>query len=249
MSKDKTYQCPLFKITKESVIIALIGLVFGLVILGVSLFQTNRQIVAQERGIDAEVDAKIPDLEESREVAASTVVPKVEYHLAYPGILPDHKLYWLKMIRDRVWGWLITDAAKKAEFYLLMADKRIGAAEALLEGGKASLGEVTASKAGNYFLKAVDKLVEAKENGKDVESLEEKLMLANVKHQQVLEELLVKASDEVKNGLLATKEHVQQAANRLVSLEGGMQEESEEEIETEVEEAIEEEASESGEGE
>ncbi len=73
--------------------------------------------------------------------------PKVDYFLAYPGMLPDHPLYFLKMARDRVWLWLTPDPLKKAELLLLFADKRLGAGKALIEGNKIKLGVTTVTKA------------------------------------------------------------------------------------------------------
>ena len=31
-----------------------------------------------------------------------TPTPEINYYLSYPGILPDHSLYLLKMVRDRL---------------------------------------------------------------------------------------------------------------------------------------------------
>src|SRR3989344_6985739 len=50
-----------------------------------------------------------------------------EYTLPYPGILPDNLLYPIKVFRDRIVSFLISDPLKKAEFNLLQADKRLQA--------------------------------------------------------------------------------------------------------------------------
>ena len=47
----------------------------------------------------------------------------IEYVLPYPGILPTHPLYFLKIVRDRIIELLISDRVNKAEFYILQADK------------------------------------------------------------------------------------------------------------------------------
>ena len=78
--------------------------------------------------------------------AKEAVTVKVEYYLPYPGILPDSPLYKIKAIRDRVQLVLTFDEVQKAERELLYADKRVGAAWALADGGKADLAVSTATK-------------------------------------------------------------------------------------------------------
>ncbi|MBU0619210.1 hypothetical protein KKD62_03160 [Patescibacteria group bacterium] len=126
---------------------------------------------------------------------------EVDYYLAYPGVLPDHPLYWLKMIRDRIWGWLIRDPYQKTEWLLLMADKRVGAAKALVEGGKVQLGLTTASKAEKYLDQAVIKFKSLKNTADNLGGLEEKLVLAIKKHQLVLETLAGRLPVEEQSGL------------------------------------------------
>ncbi|PIZ98613.1 MAG: hypothetical protein COX78_02915, partial [Candidatus Levybacteria bacterium CG_4_10_14_0_2_um_filter_35_8] len=54
------------------------------------------------------------------------------YELPYPGLLPDHPLYFLKMTRDKIIGFFISDPIKKAEFDILQSDKRLSAGVYLL---------------------------------------------------------------------------------------------------------------------
>src|SRR5438309_421306 len=49
----------------------------------------------------------------------------ISYQLPYPGMLPDNPLYFLKVIRDGVWSFLLSNPLKKADFDLLQADKRV----------------------------------------------------------------------------------------------------------------------------
>lgn len=109
---------------------------------------------------------------------------EVDYYLPYPGILPDHPLYFLKMIRDRIWLLLTTDPLKKAEVLLLFADKRIGAARVLVEGGKPELGLTTATKAEKYLEKAINQEKLAQE--KETKIFLEKIKKASLKHEEVL---------------------------------------------------------------
>lgn len=78
-----------------------------------------------EQPVEIQTTAVRTETEESQLPRAT---PPVEYALPYPGILPDHPFFFLKRIRDSVMELLISDPVKKAEFYLLQADKRLSMA-------------------------------------------------------------------------------------------------------------------------
>ncbi|MBU1322816.1 DUF4430 domain-containing protein [Patescibacteria group bacterium] len=120
-------------------------------------------------------------------VQAQTITPetKIDYYLPYPGILPDHPLYWLKMVRDRVQLWLTTDSLPKAERLLLYADKRLGAGWALVEGNKQDLGITTITKAEKYLEQAVN-LAQKLGEGEAEVKFKAKLAKAIKKHEEVL---------------------------------------------------------------
>lgn len=123
------------------------------------------------------------------ELYASSSSETVNYELPYPGLLPDNPLYLLRIIRDKTIGFLISDPVKKTEFNLLQADKRLNAGIYLFNKGKISLASSTISKAENYFSEALDKLMEAKTQGRSVSEIEEKLKSALRKHEQELRSL------------------------------------------------------------
>lgn len=127
--------------------------------------------------------------------------PKVEYYLVYPGILPDQPLYKLKMVRDRIWVWLTTDPVKKAELYLLYADKRLGAGKILIEGNKVSIGISTLWKGEKYLEKVAGEIVKAKARNLSAGLVSQKAKTAVLKHQEVLRELKEKISAERKTDL------------------------------------------------
>ena len=129
---------------------------------------------------------------------ATPAPSKVDYYLPYPGILPDHFLYPLKMIRDRVWLFLTRDSLKRTEVLLLFADKRVGAAKALIEGGQEQLGLSTITKAEKYLERAILQAEKVKAEGRDVSALYEKLTKATLKHEEILTGLLEKVSDGAK---------------------------------------------------
>ncbi|MBI3385845.1 hypothetical protein HY031_02040 [Candidatus Gottesmanbacteria bacterium] len=132
----------------------------------------------------------------SQGVATLTPTPtKVDYALPYPGILPDNPLYFLKAIRDRILDFLIVDPAKKAEFYVLQADKRLGMGAVLFEQGKAQLSEDTVSKGEKYLVQALGSAQSLKNSGKEIPGyLLDRLTKSAAKHEEILKELVAKAT-------------------------------------------------------
>jgi len=80
----------------------------------------------------------------------------VDYYLPYPGILPDHFLYPVKVIRDKILLFLTTDPMRRAERLLHFADKRIEAARLLAESGKTALAVKTAVAAEDLLGQAIN---------------------------------------------------------------------------------------------
>lgn len=126
----------------------------------------------------------------AKEEPAPATEKKQEYLLPYPGILPDHPLYFLKQIRDGIMDRLIVDPLRKAEFHILQADKRLAMGKLLKEQGKGVLAETTISKGEKYIERAVSGLSAFKSMGRPVPaSLIDRLTRAMEKHIEVLTEL------------------------------------------------------------
>jgi len=124
-----------------------------------------------------------------------------DYSLPYPGILPNHRLYPLKSVRDRVIEMFTREPNKKAELYLLYADKRINMAQMLADREEWALSETTASKAEKYLLKLRDSLNEAKEMGGSPEAgFLNKTIQAAGKHRKILRNLVKQAPQSYRPG-------------------------------------------------
>lgn len=179
-------------------------IILALITAGVVLTAANLTVRAFESG---------PEVL-SLEATASTLLKKpVEYSLPYPGVLPGSPLYPLKMVRDRLIGLLIVDKIKKADYLLLLADKRLGAGQALVEYNQLSLGETTISKGEKYLEAAVAKLYESKKEGKNISFAILKFRLATLKHEEVIAGLTGKAPDlakalEITNKVAASLEKI-----------------------------------------
>jgi hypothetical protein len=138
-------------------------------------------------------------LEKSATKSAEEKMEKVEYQLPYPGILPDNPLYFMKMLRDRITSFLISDPKKKAEFHLLSADKRLNAGVYLLDSKdlddkKIELAISTISKAENYFSESIQKVNEARSQGVEALDMQTRLKNALAKHTEVVMSLENKIS-------------------------------------------------------
>lgn len=116
---------------------------------------------------------------------------KVVYEMPYPGLLPDHPLYFLKIARDRVLEFMTRNDLKKAELHLLLSDKRVKTAEMVAKEGKITTAVDTLSKGEKYFLKAVEDLKRAKEQGGSgtVEFMD-KMQRSNKKHAEIIQQLM-----------------------------------------------------------
>ena len=131
-----------------------------------------------------------------------SVYASSEYSLPYPGILPNHRLYPLKAARDRLIEFFTRDMSKKAELYLLYADKRIYMAEMLAEQEDWELAEKTASKAEKYLLKVRYSAEASKKLGGAADvTFSPNIKQATMKHQQVIKNMIKNAPQEQKNGL------------------------------------------------
>lgn len=153
------------------------------------------------------------------------LVPTVNYPLPYPGILPGNPLYFLKVIRDKLVDFLISDPLKKATFDLTLADKRLNAGIYLFNEGsnEYNLAESTISKDENYFVMALNEAKAAKQQGEDISSISNQLLMSSEKHQEVISGLIGEISG-VNSSLtirlkadLGRAEQFQQDAKNLIA--------------------------------
>ena len=144
---------------------------------------------------------------------------KVEYALPYPGILPDHPLYFLKNIRDKIMDFLIRDPLKRVEFNLLMSDKRMNMALSLSEKGKDELAEKIASEAEMFYEKAVLEVKKAQEQQRELSSETlNKLKQASLKYQEVIFEIINNIPEDKKEGYKKVLEAIATARKQLEEL-------------------------------
>lgn len=129
----------------------------------------------------------------------------VEYNLAYPGgILPDHPLWPLKVLRDKIWLIFKGTDLKKAETTLLFADKRLGASRTLFEKSKPEIGFSTLTKAEKYLEESFEHERRAAAKGAETKDFLQKLARASLKHVEVMEEILLISPEDAKPQIIKT---------------------------------------------
>ncbi len=134
----------------------------------------------------------------------NTQIPEIDYQLPYPGrILPDHPLWPVKALRDKLWLLVTLNRTKQAELLLLFADKRLVSSRILFERGKPELAFSTFTKAEKYLEKASVLVDECWRAGLDTKNLSIKVATAALKHREVAEELLNIAPEDAKPGIAA----------------------------------------------
>lgn len=139
---------------------------------------------------------------------ASPTVTTVEYQLPYPGILPDHPLYKIKVLRDKILLLLTFNPIKKAARHLHMADKEFLMSLKLAENNNIPLAQQTAFKAEHHMTLLVAEIENAvyysrKEFPQD---LARQAHQATLKHQELLTGIMNRAGEKDKNDFETIKE-------------------------------------------
>lgn len=125
----------------------------------------------------------------------------IRYDLAFPGILPDHPLYKLKVLRDKISLRFIDSSQQKVTFYLLQADKGILATAMLVDKGNYPLAAATLLKAEHNMTMLVGELYRF--DRPPATELLEKLKTASLKHLEVISVLALRVPKEEKKSFAA----------------------------------------------
>lgn len=136
----------------------------------------------------------------------------------YPGILPDHPLYFLKSFIYRVRERFVFGDAAKTGWLLKMADKRAAEARGLADKGEEKLAQKASEKAVAARDRATERLEAAKTAGKDVEELVEKLEAVSIRQQAVLDHVLEKAPEQAKEAIQKAKEKSKRGHERAIEV-------------------------------
>src|SRR5260221_14462687 len=171
------------------------GFSLALVVLIISIFR-----IAEIKYVFSQAPSPTP--------TSTPKVAEINYNLPYPGsILSDNILWPLKALRDRVWLTVTINPSKKADLYLLIADKRLADAKILFEKGKADLGILVLTKAEKYLESAENEERIANKEGMDTKGFLGRFFLATLKHRQVLDQILTIAPEDAKPFISKTQNY------------------------------------------
>jgi hypothetical protein len=202
----------------RSFLLIVFSLVFSIGLILFSAFEVHQTQAQSQMGLDQESTQSSTEAEEatsSQETADLQASQSIDYYLPYPGILPDHPLYWLKMLRDKILLLVTRDPIAKTERQLLYADKRLGAAKALIEGGKIQLGVTTATKGEKYLEQVISSVEELDSQNKISSELKQKVFTSALKHHQVLTQAGSNLSGEAGNLINQAAEKTLQTSSKL----------------------------------
>jgi hypothetical protein len=157
-------------------------------------------------------NAQTITLSATESATPATESASIHYDFPYPGILPNHPLYMIKVARDHFVGFLINDPIKKAEFNLLQSDKKMFAAQLLFGDDSDQLGVDTLSKSNNYMHHAISDAIKA-QGVKPTASQDVigKIALSITKHEEAIKILLKEDTEQ--------KKSLQGELNRLETIE------------------------------
>lgn len=118
----------------------------------------------------------------------------IHYDLAFPGILPDHPLYKLKVLRDKIVEYFKGSAQDKVPFFLLQTDKGISATAILVDKRNFPLASQTLLKAEHNMTKLVDALRQFPSSPSA--QLLDTLKTASKKHLEVINVLALRVPED-----------------------------------------------------
>ncbi|MCX8008629.1 MAG: DUF5667 domain-containing protein [Patescibacteria group bacterium] len=168
---------------KKQIIIFFV-FIFSFWVVSNFLFFSQKHLHAKEAA------GMMPLMQQQESTTGGSIKKKSDYILPYPGILPDHPLYFLKELRDKIIEMLIVDPERKSEFYLLQSDKLLNSAVSLLEKGNSEKAKDALKESSGKMSSSVGQLSTIKAGGKVVTSRSiDRILNAVEKHIEVLQEL------------------------------------------------------------
>lgn len=117
------------------------------------------------------------------------------YALPYPGLLPGHPLYFLKLLRDRILLFLISNPVRQVEFRILLADKRLNSAIYLIDQDKPELGVRIAGEAVAYLEEAEKLLFEIPAGTPEINNIKDRFEKSWAIHREIISGYLTRVPE------------------------------------------------------
>ena len=132
----------------------------------------------------------------------SVTVKSQEEELATPSILPDHPLYPLKTLGEKIRLWLAFNHLAKARVHLQLAEARLAELNAVLARGKVRLARQLVERYRNEIESSTNETDAAEAAGRNIEGLAERVGNSTFKHILVLTSLLDRVPPEAREHIL-----------------------------------------------
>lgn len=143
----------------------------------------------------------------------------VSYEMMYPGLLPDHPLYFLKVARDNMVGFFKGKPEEKAAFALQQADKHMVASHMLLvQKDNPEMAYTSLQHSQNYLEEAIIHTDAARKEGWNTKEMCQKLKNASKKHVAMLNELGKHISPEDKQQFTVEKKRADSLLHMATAL-------------------------------
>src|SRR3989338_3264049 len=117
------------------------------------------------------------------------------------GITPDSPFYFFKTLKESIQTFFTFGAENKAKQFLHLADVRLAEYQKMLEKGKTEIAQKTLEKYEKQLNRAITKIEELKNKGKDVKDVSERIATTTAKHIEFLENNLQKVPEAAKQGI------------------------------------------------
>ena len=131
------------------------------------------------------------------------------YTLFWPltaGKTEGDSLYFLKLFKEQIRGWLIFDDTARADYAVLLGTKRVLEVEKLLKDGKNNLVIKTLDKADSEFSSAYSRIKAVASKGKLSAGEIRRDRLLNLK--SLIDQLKTTAPEEIRPGLDTAKDRI-----------------------------------------
>ncbi|OIO15195.1 hypothetical protein COV53_06575 [Candidatus Gottesmanbacteria bacterium CG11_big_fil_rev_8_21_14_0_20_37_11] len=126
---------------------------------------------------------------------SSIPVPTIVYVLPYPGILPNHPLFFLKELRDKILIIITRKTNEKSNLYLLLSDKSLVMGQMLWESKNYDESVKSLEKGESHLLNSILVLLK-NQNGETLPpGFTDKIKLAAKKHEEVIKNILTTTSE------------------------------------------------------
>lgn len=119
-----------------------------------------------------------------------------------PGILPDSPFYFAKSWGRAIRSFFTFNTQEKAKLALRFANEDTLAIQKLCHQGECQLAEKHCEKFQEQFQRAIQWMERARQEGKDVEELIEKVKENHLRQQQVLARVLERVPEQAREGIL-----------------------------------------------